>query len=401
MGHTVESIDISTRKLIFDFKEEEVRAFGFESRIESSLRSKQKNFELKGFRKGKAPLGMIKKIYGREAELDIFQDFMSKKIHDVAEKELWDIVEILPVDGLQYKKGESLSFNITVRIVPVIELKDFSGQAFTRIDSKANEQDFKDFERTWMQSRGEMREVVDEEAALEGESRYGIFDFKGTREDGTIEIVETEHWFVSDTKKEEIPGFKENVSGMKKNEKRSFEALMPEDYSREELRGVKLLFDVELQEIKEYVVPELDDEFAKESGFGSVDEMRKLFREDVARRKEQEAEEKLRNDIEKWLLGENPFEPPEKIIVYHEEEARKHVKKKFAELGWDTKRIKAFLEANEKDVREKSILSSRQFLLYHSLAKKYGVEISEGESTGSVKDRVFERILEDVTVRQE
>ena len=396
MNYTIENIDLSTKKLLFDFNSEEIKAFDFESRIHSSLKEKQKNIALKGFRKGKVPLDMIEKVYGRETERNIFQDFMFEQIGNAVEKESWEVIRVLPLENLQYQKGELLSFNVALEIIPCVELKDISGYVFTKGEPSATDQEFDDFiKRAWLLPHSETREVTDEGAVLEGE-RYGVLDFEGKREDGTVELSESEYW----NGQKDFLGFRDNIVGMKKGEKKSFELVMSDDYSEEHLRGVKLFFDVKLLEIKEHILPELNDEFAKkEGGFESADEMRKVLREKMLESKRQEVEEKLRYDIEERLLEDNPFDVPDQLIKQREEEAKENIRISFSNRGYPRKKIKPYLEVNKEDIRKKVLRSTKLSLIFRVLVKKYGIEISEEESNRSVEDKIFKKILENVTVR--
>ena len=400
MNYVIENISVSKKILLFDFGKEEVEAFGIDARLHSSLREKQKSVALRGFRKGKAPLDMIEKIYGAEMERNIFQDFMFQKIGNAVEKESLEVITILPVEDLQYKKGESLSFKVGLEVVPKVELKDVSDYVFTKGDPTLTEEEFdRAITDIWRAPYAEMREVSEEGAILEGE-RYGIFDIQGSREDGSVGVAEREYWLGPDSK-EDFLGFREKVSGMKKGEKKSFELVVGKDYAGEELRGSKLSFDVELLEIKEYILPELDDSFAKERGFETAEEMKNSFRERMVERKREGVEERLRHDIEKRLLEDNPFELPEKLVVQREKEAVENIRKNFDKSGYDRKHIKPYMEANKKDIREQVLRTTKLSLIFRSLIKKYHIEIAEEESNRSVEDKIFKKILENVTVQQE
>ena len=401
MNYVVESVNFFTKQLVFDLGREEVEKIDLESQINSSLEAKRRSVTLKGFRKGKAPLDMIKKIYGWEMEKNLFQDFLYREIQNAVSKEALEVLSVLPVEDLQYKKGESLSFKVSLEIVPTIELKDFSGHVFTQGDPRLTEQEFDNFLKDyWRMCSSEVREMTDEGAVL-GEGKFGTFDVKGSREDGTVEVEDKEYFFDWDRKQEDFAGFREKVLGMKKGEKRSFELVMSDDYSNEQLRGVKLLFDVNLLEIKEVVVSEPDDEFAKERGFQGIEDMKENLKKSMTDRKQREVNEKLRRDIEEHLLDENPFDIPGSLLGQREDEAKESIKKNFSKSGHSNKDIGAYLEMNKKEIREQVVRSTRLSLIFRSLIRKYGIEISEGESNRNVEDKVFEKILENVTVQHQ
>ena len=400
MSYVVENVNNSTKKLVFDFDMEEIEAFDFDSQIQSSLKEKQKSVSLKGFRQGKAPLGMIKEIYGSDMEKKIFQNFMFEKIQNVVERESLEVVNILPVEDLQYEKGKSLSFKVSLEIVPTIELKDISGYVFTRKNPEVTDQELDNLlKNTWLLPKAEMREVSEEGAEL-GNENVGIVNYKGASEDGTVEMTEAEYWADS-FRNDMMEGLWENILGMKKGEKKSFELVVSEGHSDEKLRGTTLSFSVELLEIKEKVLPELDDDFAKEHGFESAEKMKNDVRGKILERKKGDVENKLRNDVEEKLLEDNPVEVPGRLVDEKEEAIRENIKNQLEQVGYDRKAIKPYLEANKKGVREQALKVTRLSLIFRSLVKKYDMKISEEESSSSIEDKIFKKILENVTVHQE
>ena len=400
MSYIVENINSSTKKLVFDFGTEEIEALDFDSQIQRSLKEKQKSVSLKGFRQGKAPLGMIKQLYGADMEKRIFQNFMFQKIQNVVEEESLEVISILPVEDLNYEKGKSLSFKVALKIVPTVELKDISEYVFTRGNSQVTEQDLDELlKNAWLLPKAEMREASDANALL-SKDNVGIVNYKGVDQKGTVQLIESEYW-VDSYRRDIMEGLQENILGMKKGEKKSFDLVVSEGHQDEGLRGEKLSFDVELLEIKEKVLPELNDEFAKESGFESVEVMKNDVREKMLARKQEDVENKLRSDIEEKLLEDNPVEIPEKLVDEKEEAIRANMRDRLGKAGYERKAIKPYLEANKEGIRDQACKVTKLSLIFRSLVKKYSIKISEDESNKSIEDKIFQKILENVTVQQE
>ena len=400
MGYVVEDIDHSTKRLAFCFAGEDLKAFDFESQRRRSLKEKQRSVTLKGFRPGKAPLGMIEKVYRDDIETGLFRNFMFDKIQDAVKKESWEVLKVLPVEDLEYKQGDSLSFNVALEIVPIVEAKDISGYIFTRGNSQVGDQEcYKMLERAWLLPDAETREVTEEGSVLEDDS-IGIVDYKGIGEDGTVEMSDTEYWVNSDCQGTML-GLWKNILGMKRNEKKSFELVVSDDYSDEKIREKKLLFDVELLEIKKQFLPEFNDDFAKKHGFDSAEKMEKMHRMNVQEIKRDEVERRLRRDIEDRLLEDNSFEVSERLVGEQAESIREGIRAKFGKAEIDRKTIKSYLQSNEKDIRQQALRLARLSLIFRSLIKRYGIEISEEETYSSVENKVFDKILENVTVHEE
>ncbi|MBT5093814.1 MAG: trigger factor family protein, partial [Halobacteriovoraceae bacterium] len=127
MSYSVESVNGCTKKIAFNFE-----ALDLTTEIKAAVLKKQKSTNMKGFRKGKAPLQMIEKIYGPQLESDALNDFVQNKFFEAVTKEDLRVVGYPSFENMKYESGTSVSFDAMVEVFPTVELKDFSGLTFSK-----------------------------------------------------------------------------------------------------------------------------------------------------------------------------------------------------------------------------------------------------------------------------
>ena len=285
MSYKVEDVNGCTKKIVFNFE-----TLDLTTEIKAELTKKQKTVNMKGFRKGKAPLAMVEKLYGPQLEFEALNQFVQNRLIEAMTKEELNPVGQPNFEDMKYDAGKSVSFNAIVEVFPEVELKDMSKLSFKKEKVEVKEEDVEGIKNNYLSSKAEMTEVTDEKATL-AKGHTAIMNFQGTTPDGEKpESMKGEEFLLEIGSGQFIPGFEEGMMGMKKGEKKVLDLTFPEEYCSEELKGAKVKFDVELLEIKEKKLPEFNDELAKEFGFESVADFNTKNKENLVQQKERAAE---------------------------------------------------------------------------------------------------------------
>ena len=178
MPYSVETVNGCTKKLVFNFED-----VNLDSQIQSALKEKQKSSNLKGFRKGKAPLSFVQKVYGEQVENDALYRFVSEEFYKAIQSE--EIRAIgYPSFGNTKKESNKITFEATVETFPEFEIKDYSGYSFTRDNDSVSDKDYEDLVSRYLAPKAEMVEVQDETKKLEN-GLFAVFNFEGEKEDGS------------------------------------------------------------------------------------------------------------------------------------------------------------------------------------------------------------------------
>ena len=230
-----------------------------ESDFKKRLLSQQSSSDLKGFRKGKAPLDVIEKYYGDQIKQRLIMD----KMGDIFYKKISE--ENIPVVGQPSFAPESfdikkdIKFEVSYEIYPEFSLTKMGSLSFKKPISKVTDQDIKKATDLVLKRYGKA-EPIDEKSK---EGNFVKIDFEGFLNGEKFEGGEAQDYSLELGSKTMIPGFEEQIIGMKAAESKEIEVTFPEDYQAENLKGQKVMFKIKMKEVSEVKLPNLDEEFFK------------------------------------------------------------------------------------------------------------------------------------------
>jgi trigger factor len=395
MSYSVEDVNSCTKKFVFKFE-----AVDLTTQIEVALKSKQKDSNLKGFRKGKAPLTMIKEMYGPQVENEALYTFVSQEFYSAIQKEGIKAVGYPQFSNTDFEKeSNNVNFEATVEVIPAITLGDYSKYEFKKDDTKVSDSEVDDLIKKYLEPKSEMVEVT-ENVALEN-GHHAVFDFIGEKEDGEKpENMAGKEFLLEIGSGQFIPGFEEGMIGLKKGDKKVIDLTFPENYHEEALKNEKVKFHVELLEIKEKKMPNLDDELAKEFDFSSVEDMKTKTRERFEYQKDREASEKLHQAILEKFVADNAFEIPKTLIDEQKKSIVKDVAGNLKQQGFTDEMVKTYFEKWEGDVDTKASFQVKSGLILDTLAKKHEIESTEADLEDKFKEMAEQSAMEIEQVKE-
>lgn len=383
MSYTIENVNGCTKKLVFNFDKVDLT-----KEIKEALLAKQANSNLKGFRKGKAPLDMVQKMFGPQVENDALYRFISDQYYQAVKKENLRAVGYPQFENTKYEAGKTVAFEATVEIIPEFELKDYSKLTFKKDSDVVSDEDFETLKKNYLSSKAEIAEVKDEAHKL-AKGDFAVFNFEGEKEDGSKpENMKAEEYMLEMGSGQFIPGFEDGMVGMKKGEKKDVKVTFPADYHEESLKNAPVTFHVELLEIKQKNFPELTDELAKEFGFESVEDFATKNKERMALQKKREVQAKLHQEILEKLIEENTFDVPKALIDDQKESVKQDLSRNLKQQGFNDQMIELYFERWNEDVTSKALFQVRSGLILDKLAKKYNVETTDADLDKKIDEMV-------------
>ena len=230
-----------------------------ESDFKKRLLAQQSSSDLKGFRKGKAPLDVIEKYYGDQIKQRLIMD----KMGDIFYKKISE--ENIPVVGQPSFAPESfdikkdIKFEVSYEIYPEFSLTKMGSLSFKKPVSKVTDQDIKKATDLVLKRYGKA-EPIDEKSK---EGNFVKIDFEGFLNGEKFEGGEAQDYSLELGSKTMIPGFEEQIIGMKAAESKDIEVTFPDDYQAENLKGQKVMFKIKMNEVSEVKLPNLDEDFFK------------------------------------------------------------------------------------------------------------------------------------------
>ena len=265
----------------------------FDAGMKKVFQKNAKYFNIPGFRKGKAPMNIVEKYYGAEIFYEDTFNEIVPEIYDAAIKEEnIEVVSRPDIDITQIGKGKELIFTAVVQTKPEVVLGKYKGIALEKKEYVVTEQDITCELENMAERNARMINVTDRVAQKEDTA---IIDFVGSVDGVEFEGGKAQNHELVLGSNTFIPGFEDQVIGMKIEEQKDIHVTFPEDYFSKELAGKNAIFKVTLHELKEKELPVIDDEFAKDvSEFDTLD----ALKADIKTKQEEKNTQRSKTELE-------------------------------------------------------------------------------------------------------
>lgn len=384
MNVKVEKKENSVVEIEFTMEKEQ-----FNVELDKAFKQNAKKFKVPGFRNGMVPRAVVEKTYG---EAVLYEYVIENTVDDayrtaVIENQL-EIVSRPELDIKQIGKDKDFIFVVKVCVKPEAKVTDYKGIEVKKVSTRVTK---KEVEEELERVREKNARIVTVEDRELKEGDISVIDFEGFVDGVAFEGGKGENFELTIGSGQFIPGFEDQMVGMKINEERDVNVKFPEEYHAENLAGKDATFKVKLHEIKEKILPELDDEFAKDvSEFDTLEDYKKELNKKVKERKENQAKaEKEQEAIEKFIEKVEVVIPEGMI----DEEVEKMVEEMNANLSYQGLNIDQYLqymgislEDYKKEMRGQAEKRIKLNLGLEAIAKEEKVEVSDEEIDAKIKE---------------
>ncbi len=357
-----------------------IAAEDFRAAIQQAYLKQRKSIQIPGFRKGKAPLMMIEKLYGQEVFFEDALDIVFPKAVEAA----YDEAGITPVDQprdfdvktMSKEEGVVMTFNVTVK--PEITVKAYKGLTAEKADSKVTKEEI-DHEIEHMLERGARMVDVDDRAAKDGD--ITVIDFEGFVDGVAFDGGKAEKYSLTIGSGSFIPGFEEQIIGHSIGEEFDVNVTFPAEYAPE-LASKDAVFKIKLHEIKVKELPELDDEFAKDMGeYETVDELKKGIEEDLLNRKQESAQRAFEDAVIDALCQNVEGEIPECMYENKTKENIDSFAQRIGQQGIDLDTYLMYMGMDkaifESQMRERAVADVKIDLAVEKIIELEGIKASD------------------------
>ncbi len=337
--------------------------------------------ELPGFRKGKVPRKILEQKYGEEVlhkdALNVLYSEVYPEAVEEADLNPIDQPELLDFD---LKQGEPAELVFEVEVEPEVELGDYTDLEVEKEEAEVTEEEIEQ-ELEARRQRNAQLAAVDRERVEDGD--FVTIDFEGTIDGEPFEGGSAEDYNLEIGSEQFIPGFEDQLVGTQVDQTVTVEATFPDGYQKQEIAGEEAVFEVTIKEIKEKEVPELDDEFAKDLGFDSLEEMEADIREDIADRKQQQVEREYENKLVEGVVDNVEVTVPETMVDSQIDSMMQQMKMQAQQQGIDFDDYMEMTGMDESSLRdqhwEEAENRVKSNLALDAIAEEEELEVSEEE----------------------
>ncbi|EEY98446.1 cell division trigger factor [Vibrio sp. RC586] len=307
MQVTVETLEGLQRRLNIT-----VPAANIEDAVTAELRNIAKNRRFDGFRKGKVPMKMVAKMYGKAVRQDVLGEVMQRHFIEAIVKEKINPAGAPTFAPVEIGEGKDLVFTATFEVYPEVELKGLESIAVEKPSAEVTDADVAEMLETLRKQQATWKEV--DEAAENGK-RVSI-DFVGSIDGVEFEGGKAENFPLEMGAGRMIPGFEDGIVGKTKGMEFVIDVNFPEDYHAENLKGKAAQFAIKVNKVEARELPELNDEFVARFGVaeGGVDALKAEVRKNMERELKQAIKARIKEQAIEGLVKANEIDVPSALI---------------------------------------------------------------------------------------
>lgn len=378
-------------KIIFKI---EVPFFDYEKHIRKAAEHIGEHINVSGFRKGKVPYDIISKNVG---EMAIYEEALQNIIEDtykevVSKQEIKEKIFFEPeIKVEQLVPGNPIIFSVEYMLIPEINLGKYKELKIKKEKTDINSESFKsNFENTLSELQNSKAKTEVAEKAIELGDKATL-DMDLYLEGVLLEDGSVKGYTQSMDPKLFIPGFIENLIGLKKGDKKEFELLFPDNYFDKKVAGKKIIFKVEILNVYKIEKPELNDEFAKAFGFEKIDDLKKQIENNIKDEIDFKETDKKTIEVIDAIIKNSKFsEIPERLIDMETKKMLEELKNSLVQSGMDFEKYKESIKKSEedllKDFRPKAQERLKMALIIDKIGEEEKVVVTDEEINKEIEN---------------
>lgn len=359
--------------------------------MEKAYKKASSNFQIDGFRKGKAPKNVFLKKYTQERLNFDCADICLDEAYTQMIEEAKDLeIVAQPEINVSDISENGVEFLFTLTLKPEIKLGKYKGLGVKKDKVSVSKEEI-DHEIEHLRSHY-TENVVKESGKVEN-GDIAVIDFEGFKDEIAFLGGKGEDYSLEIGSNTFIPGFEEQLIGMKANETKDINVTFPEDYHSEDLKGAKAVFKVTVKEIKEKRIPELDADFFEDLGMEGIDSkegLEKQVKENIKTRKDADAENKYIDELLEKAAKNIKVEIPDVMIAEEQNRMVKQYEETLRMQGLNLEQFYQFTNSDESKLKEQmkdeAVKRITYRLMLEEIAKAEKIEISDKDANKEAKD---------------
>jgi trigger factor len=358
-----------------------------------------KQVRMPGFRQGKAPRRILEQRYREQVEDEVVQRVVQSAYLQAVREHNVEPVANPQVTQSGLKPGQPFSFEARVEVRPKVEAKDYQGLPLKKTEVKVEDAQINEALERMRNDMSRLEPVADRDVGQSGD--FAIIDYEATIEGKPFAGSKAEGITVEIAPGELAESNIAALEGVKVGDTKEIDYAFPQDYRVEEVKGKTARFKLALKGLKKRITPELNDDFAKETGQGqTLDELKAKVRADLEKTQRSRAEAEERETLIKALLERNPFEVPRSMVERAIDMMLENQLRSFARMGVDPRQLNLDFNRLREDMRETATREVKGSLLFEAIAQKEGIQATDEEVDKKIDELAAEANQAVATVRK-
>jgi trigger factor len=332
---------------------------------------------IRGFRPGKVPLSLLERRFQKEIHADVSGQLIQNSYGEALRRaELAPIGEPT-IERPELEKGHPYQYSVTIEVAPFIDDLKLSALKLKQKVHHVKEKEIEAQLKMLQKQRAELRDI--DKSRPVGNGDIVIIDYEGFKDGKPLEAAgKTENFQVEVGSGRILKDFDQALVGMEPASKKTFEVRFPDDYYNDKLAGLEVAFEVLLREIKEEILPPLDDGFAKEFGdYDTLEALKEAIKKELEKRYEVQSERQLHDDIIQALIEQSDFEVPEGLVKEELSSLLADARTTASRRGMSTEEFEEAREGLSERLRPVAERKVREYLLLRKVVEQEEIALSD------------------------
>jgi trigger factor len=368
----VQEVGACARRLEIEIAPENVK-----KELDQAYRELARKVSIRGFRKGKIPRPVLERYHRTSVEDEVVQKLIPSSFQQAVKDQGLRAVGQPKLDDIDLNEEKALRYTATVEVLPEIALQTFGGWEVTKEVRAVTDADIERELQELQNRHVSLASIAEDRPVQEGD--YVLISFEGFRDGQPVQGSKTENYALVVGSKSVIESVERGLVGMRKGETREIPVQFPETYQNRSMAGQEVMFQVVVNEIKERVLPALNDEFAKEvAGVDTLAELTEKLRKDQAEIAEREARRALHEVLVTRLVETNPFDLPPGMVEAETEQLIADLQRQVRAQQGQVPPLQISDEVRQQ-LREQAITRIKRELLLEEIAKRENLAVDDAD----------------------
>ncbi|MCJ7803187.1 MAG: trigger factor [Desulfobacterales bacterium] len=380
MKANVEEISSIKKKVSIEISEDQVN-----KEVESFYKDLGKKAKIKGFRPGKVPRDILERYFKDYVKAEVIQKLIEETYPQALSET--DLHPVSPpvIDPGGFEDGKPFQYSAMIEVKPDIQLEEYTGLKIEGKKEEVKDEEVEERLKALQNLHANLKTISEARPIQTGD--YVIVDYEARLGGKPLEGGKAIDFTVEVGSGQFIPAFEEKLIGLKPEEEKEIEVSFPEDYGYQKWAGKTISFHVKIKEIKEKILPPLDDEFAKDLGdYSSFEELKVKLKGEIEKEKELALERQLKDQVVDQLLEINPFDVPESLVGEQAKAMVSDTKLRLAAQGVALKKLGVSEEKLQEDYKAMAQKQVRTFLILEKIAGAEGIAVTDEEADDRLRE---------------
>ena len=380
MRASAEEISPIKKKISIEIPEDRVTR-----EVDSIYKELGRTAKIKGFRPGKVPRNILERYFKDYVKTEVVRKLMEESYPEALSETHLEPVAPPVVDPGEFAEGKPFQYSALIEVKPEIKLEGYTGLKIEGKKEEVKDEEVEERLKALQNLHSNLKTISEARTIQAGD--YVILNYEASLNGKPVEGGKAIDFTVEVGSGQFIPAFEEKLIGLKPEEERDIEVTFPQDYGYQKWAGKTISFHVKIKEIKEKILPPLDDEFAKDLGdYSSLGELKAKLKGEIEKEKELALDRQLKDHVVDQLLEANPFEVPESLVEEQAKALVSDTKLKLAAQGVVLKNLGVSEEKLQEDYKAMAQKQVRTFLILEKIAGQEGIAVTDQEAEDRLKE---------------